>query len=130
VITAAEVHLIKSLSICIKYFALSFIKHSWSNGRIIAFQAIGPGSTPGGCTTSFSSIATRCGFLFGGFWFSGGDSEGSRVDQHHTTPHHGPTIIFEHTWYMINAVNGNIPIYLFVLLFMNVLFSELQWAMS
>jgi hypothetical protein len=33
------------------------IKHSWSNGRIIAFQAIGPGSTPGGCTTSFSSIA-------------------------------------------------------------------------
>jgi hypothetical protein len=25
-------------------------KHSWSNGRIIAFQAIGPGSTPGGCT--------------------------------------------------------------------------------
>ncbi|OAL06814.1 hypothetical protein IQ06DRAFT_4121 [Phaeosphaeriaceae sp. SRC1lsM3a] len=25
------------------------IKHSWSNGRIIAFQAIGPGSTPGGC---------------------------------------------------------------------------------
>jgi hypothetical protein len=24
-------------------------KHSWSNGRIIAFQAIGPGSTPGGC---------------------------------------------------------------------------------
>jgi hypothetical protein len=31
----------------------SFIKHSWSNGRIIAFQAIGPGSTPGGCTTSF-----------------------------------------------------------------------------
>jgi hypothetical protein len=47
------------------------IKHSWSNGRIIAFQAIGPGSSklyhstcvriiplttfpaPGGCTTSF-----------------------------------------------------------------------------
>ena len=35
---------------------LSFIKHSWSNGRIIAFQAIGPGSTPGGCTTSFSRL--------------------------------------------------------------------------
>jgi hypothetical protein len=34
------------------YLLLS-IKHSWSNGRIIAFQAIGPGSTPGGCTTSF-----------------------------------------------------------------------------
>ena len=41
---------------------LSFIKHSWSNGRIIAFQAIGPGSTPGGCTTSFSTIA-RSSFL-------------------------------------------------------------------
>lgn len=35
---------------------LSFIKHSWSNGRIIAFQAIGPGSTPGGCKTSFSRL--------------------------------------------------------------------------
>jgi hypothetical protein len=40
------------------------IKHSWSNGRIIAFQAIGPGSTPGGCTTSFSSIATVVNYLF------------------------------------------------------------------
>jgi hypothetical protein len=28
---------------------LTSSKHSWSNGRIIAFQAIGSGSTPGGC---------------------------------------------------------------------------------
>jgi hypothetical protein len=46
-----------------------FIKHSWSNGRIIAFQAIGPGSTPGGCTPSFSSIAVVAEYVhdfFGG----------------------------------------------------------------
>jgi hypothetical protein len=40
------------------------IKHSWSNGRIIAFQAIGPGSTPGGCTTSFSNDCNSCELSF------------------------------------------------------------------
>ena len=30
-----------------------FQQHPWSNGMIIAFQAVDPGSTPGGCNFLF-----------------------------------------------------------------------------